>query len=246
MENKIKPCPFCGYDYLIIDENENEGHPPCEMGATYFSIWCSSCGTVMGNAEDKTCQMAVERWNKRISPDKEVKDTKVFVGYIGGRYVESLEEAFNMSYAMCYENENIVITDPDFVIKDDDDLAKVLAHEDIIDGLKELGFNKVLCADTVTNDWGYQVIKEKDKQGRQDEGAILGEFSAENGYIAVFTLDEIKRYNPDYDHEDDENLGLAAIIRNYTGRVGIKYLPDGEASIVGYGKDMDFYSKSIM
>ncbi len=132
-----------------------------------------------------------------------------------------------------YYKKDIVITDPFFVIKDDD-LAKVLSYENIIDGLKKLGFKKVICANTVANGWGYQVI--------QPEDVILGEFSAENSFVAVFTLDEIKRYNPDYDHEDDENLGLAAIIRNFTGRVSIERVDDRTISVIGQG-NIDFYSE---
>lgn len=56
VENKLKPCPFCGSDNLHYFK-------PCHFGATgvWSSVHCCNCGADMTKKDDK----AIAAWNRR-------------------------------------------------------------------------------------------------------------------------------------------------------------------------------------
>lgn len=56
---KIKPCPFCGYNHVsfLMDEHDNPVYP-----------WYSQCPLCGAGAErGKTLEDAVNKWNKRVN-----------------------------------------------------------------------------------------------------------------------------------------------------------------------------------
>lgn len=58
MNNKLKPCPFCGWKSILILENENE-----YLYYRYFSQ-CQKCGA--GARRGHTKKEAIEAWNRRV------------------------------------------------------------------------------------------------------------------------------------------------------------------------------------
>ena len=143
---------------------------------------------------------------------------------------------------MDFKNEDVIITDPCYVVANREDWKKCTdaysndGKHDITDGLKKLGFTKVISNDTVIGDWCCEVFK------IDGEKIKLGDFGADSGLVAVFSLDEILKYDPDYDYKEDEDIGCAVIIRNFTGRVSIEQVDDRTISVVGQGS-IDFYSE---
>ena len=82
---------------------------------------------------------------------------------------------------------DIVITDPYFFIKNDDDLEAYGSDHK----LERFGFEHYMERDTIFGDWECFV---KDT----DADKYIGEFRAETGRVSVTLLDEVMKYNPDF------------------------------------------------
>ena len=65
MTEKLKPCPFCGGEKLIIDDGPCEDGVPCNWGRKEFFVYCSTCGGASGCKFTK--EEAAEAWNRRVS-----------------------------------------------------------------------------------------------------------------------------------------------------------------------------------
>lgn len=63
--NKLKPCPFCGGNNIVIyDKSFNSG--------PYYDIFCRDCeASVRFADESETEEGAVNMWNTRIAPESE-------------------------------------------------------------------------------------------------------------------------------------------------------------------------------
>ncbi len=62
MENKLKPCPFCGGEAKMLEEYD------VMIGKTYYFVECTECtGTIFsGEINEKE---AIEAWNRRVNDD---------------------------------------------------------------------------------------------------------------------------------------------------------------------------------
>lgn len=60
MDEKLKPCPFCGSDEVHIRVLRNEKYE--EIGA---QIECYGCLSIYGQAEACCQEELVEAWNRR-------------------------------------------------------------------------------------------------------------------------------------------------------------------------------------
>ena len=68
-----------------------------------------------------------------------------------------------------------------------------------------------------------------------------GEFCADTGQVAVFNLDEVRKYNPDIDDWIASHKWCATIISDFDGEVEYQIDDNGDAHIVGIG-NIDFYT----
>ena len=141
---------------------------------------------------------------------------------------------------LSFTNETIIITDPCYILKGDgDDHVKCDYGHD----MGALGFKKWLSHDTIYGDWSCTVYE----QGTDKE---LGEFCADGGMVAVFSLAEVLKYNPAFDLHV-ERPWTTTTIEDFTGDVSIQVkkirdsgcdLCDYEVSVIGKG-NINFYSK---
>lgn len=132
---------------------------------------------------------------------------------------------------------DIIITDPCYIIKDNsNDWEKCNFGED----MEELGIKNYLCRDTIYGDWSCTTFN-------SDTHEKIGEFCADAGMVAVFLLDEVLEYNPDFDWCETRPW-TTTLIKDFDGEVDfdVDYTPNeyGESSlrVVGRG-NINFETK---
>lgn len=154
---------------------------------------------------------------------------------------------------LAFQNEDVVITDPCYVVmKDDwpnycDYLEKHGAFDKSVKkgfgaletaGLQSIGIIDTICANTIWGDWVCRVIRNNKTPRRK-----IGEFCADAGLVAVFRLGEVKEYNSNYNIKKETACGLATLIKNFTGTIKI-INKDDKVQVVGDG-NVHFYSEQI-
>lgn len=153
----------------------------------------------------------------------------------------------------------IIITDPCYVIKEDivgervyNDWEKCKYGEN----MEALGISHYICRSTIYGDWScttykitedpYKVIDnfvEASEKG-EDYGvncSKLGNFCADAGLVAVFNLDEVRKYNPDIDEWIASHDWCVTVIPDFKGRVDYYVDRQGAAHIVGIG-NINFFT----
>lgn len=151
----------------------------------------------------------------------------------------------------------IIITDPCYIIRDgytnvNDDWRKCEYGQN----MEALGISHYICRDTIYGDWScttyritedpYKVIDnfvEAAKNG-EDYGvncSKLGDFCADAGMVAVFDLDEVRKYNPDIDEWIASHDWCVTTITDFDGEVEYYIDQAGYAHIVGIG-NINFFT----
>lgn len=123
---------------------------------------------------------------------------------------------------------NIIITDPCYIIrKDSNDWSKCGYGNN----MKALGIENYLCRDTIYGDWSCTTFNSDTKKA-------IGEFCADAGMVAVFLLDEVLAYNPDFDLYETKPW-TTTLIKDFDGDIEINII-----HIEGvYDDDTEWHSK---
>lgn len=137
-----------------------------------------------------------------------------------------------------FENNDIVIIDPCYVLSSSDYEDCYETSDSVLYGLQGVGLCRAVCGDTIINTWRMKIIT----AGR--EPCKLGEVETVTRFVAVLSLDEVKKYRPNFNYKGLMETGLATVIENFTGRVSIEQVDDRTISVVGQGS-IDFYSKIL-
>lgn len=98
-----------------------------------------------------------------------------------------------------------------------------------------LGFTTYLCDDTIWGDWSCNTYNTDTKEK-------IGEFCADAGMVAVFLLDEVLKYNPDFDYHTNRTW-TTTWIKDFHGTIELQ-VEDGEVLVVGKG-NINFTSKQV-
>lgn len=159
-----------------------------------------------------------------------------------------------------FENEDIIITDPCYVIRENPYPCPPLKSEEsdnteygmdtklIVDrddpyykweeenndwekcncgiDMERLGITNYIARDTIYGDWSCTVYNADTKEE-------MGNFCADSGMVAVFSLKEVLKYNPDFDYYINR-LWTTATIKNFTGDVHFA-VSEHDVSVVGKG-----------
>lgn len=120
---------------------------------------------------------------------------------------------------------DIIITDPCYICKGDDWYECRFG-----DRMDILGLKTFICRNTIYGDWSCTTYNSKTKEE-------IGEFCADAGMVAVFLLDEVLKYNPDFDYHT-ERPWMTTLIKDFDGEVCFDVV-DGEVRVVGKG-NIDF------
>lgn len=122
---------------------------------------------------------------------------------------------------------DIIITDPCYIMKEDDDWATCAYGEN----MEALGVTHYMTRDTLYGDWSCTTFDTDTKEA-------IGEFCADAGLVSVFLLDEVLKYNPDYDWHITKPF-TATVIKDFKGTVefAVKHI-EGY-----YEEDTDYWKK---
>ena len=123
---------------------------------------------------------------------------------------KDLAIAVNTDYEIYLDSDekhfrgDIIITDPCYVIKDDD-------WGDVVSGKPVTAeLPSAMMRGTLYGDWSCTTLNTLTKEP-------IGCFCADAGMVAVFDLAEVRRYDPDFDYERRVKNGAATLIKDFDG-----------------------------
>lgn len=125
---------------------------------------------------------------------------------------------------------DIIITDPCYVIRHDDSYSDDWEKCGYGSGMESLGINHYMTRDTIYGDWSCTTFDTDTKKP-------IGQFCADAGLVSVFLLDEVLKYNPDFNYHI-ERPWTTTLIKNFKGSVQfIVRRIEGE-----YEEDTDYWN----
>ena len=158
----------------------------------------------------------------------------------------------------------IIITDPCYIMRAEHHGTTPITDDDwracdCGQNMEVLGIKRYICESTIYGDWGcttYKVdtdpvkiiysiaesyAKEDHKINFSPVTSELGKFCADAGLVAVFLLDEVRKYNPDIDKWIKEHPWCVTTIPDFDGEVNYYVDKQGNAHIVGIG-NVNFFT----
>ena len=138
---------------------------------------------------------------------------------------------------------NIIITDPCYIVKDDDKWNAICdaiikarpRGEGNAEILKETLGVDALIAETIYGDWGCTVY---------EEDCAIGEFCADAGMVCVMSEEDVLKINPTF--KEDYGDWCYTLIEDFDGDVVIENIGENDGycadvRVVGTG-NIEFYS----
>lgn len=171
-----------------------------------------------GNGEDEDFDSDYENFTKFI---KNSKLEDLIAKY---KSKDSWEDYLDMSMEF---DGDIIITDPCYIMREDDDWVTCNYGEN----MEALRITHYMTRDTLYGDWSCTTFDTDTKEA-------IGEFCADAGLVSVFLLDEVLKYNPDYDWHITKPF-TATVIKDFKGTVefAVKHI-EGY-----YEEDTDYWKK---
>jgi hypothetical protein len=130
---------------------------------------------------------------------------------------------------------DVLITDPCYLIRESNQLTKD-DWESCEYGLnmEVLDFKNYICRDTIYGDWSCKTFVSSKNE--------IGQFCADSGMVGVFLLDEVLKYNPDFDYHLNKPW-TTTWIKDFDGNVVFVVNEQKEkVKIKGVG-NINFYTK---
>lgn len=106
---------------------------------------------------------------------------------------------------------DIIITDPCYIYKDDD-----RSRCDCGRDMKKLGIENSITRHTLYGDWACGIFD-------LDTGKRIGNFCADGAMVGVFLLDEVLKYNPDFDYHINRPW-TTTWIKDFDGKVNFEVI----------------------
>lgn len=97
--------------------------------------------------------------------------------------------------------------------------------------MEELGIKNYICRDTLYGDWSCTTYN-------SDTNEKIGNFCADDGMVGVFLLDEVLKYNPDFDYHV-ERPWTTTLIKDFDGEIDFEIIHTEGV----YEDDTEFHSK---
>lgn len=154
----------------------------------------------------------------------------------------------------------IIITDPCYVVKDED-WKNVSCYDSMSDDLTNImDLSQCIAESTLCGDWScitskveknpYDVIdtlvdnRSEDGSYEYDDDLpydVLGQFCADAGEVGVFYLDEVLKYNPDFEDWMRVHDWCVTTVDDFDGEIEYFVDSDNDAHIVGIG-NINFFT----
>ena len=178
--------------------------------------------------EDYPDCIMIDLDDPRVDPNIRAfrKDWIGFMRICGDWSEEEITEQTKVAYSEQYQKENsafhtALIKYCECNPRDDWDYC------DCGYSMEKLGFETFLCDSTVYGDWSCTTFNSDTKEP-------IGEFCADAGEVAVFLLDEVLKYNPNFDYHVHRPW-TTTLIKDFHGTVELHLDDDKEVTVVGRG-----------
>lgn len=129
---------------------------------------------------------------------------------------------------------DIIIIDPYYIMRAEHHGTTPLTDDDwdaceYGEKMEILGIHHYMTRDTLYGDWGCTVYNTDTKEA-------IGEFCADAGLVSVFLLDEVLKYNPDFDYHKERDW-TTALISDFKGTV--QFVVEHEEGV--HEEDSDYW-----
>lgn len=172
-----------------------------------------------------------------------LKQKDLFIDWYKNGYTEKVEKFFTKFYflkkeknilekkskKMSEEYNRYLIAMEKWEKENEDDFEKSKFGLN----LNTLGFKNYLTSDTGYGDWSYTTFE-------RETNKELGEFCADAGMVSVFLLEEILKYNPNFDYHIKKPW-TTTWIKNFDGEIEIKRNNEDGVYVEGTG-NINFYT----
>lgn len=158
----------------------------------------------------------------------------------------------------------IIITDPCYIMRAEHHGTTPITEDDweacdYGQNMEVLGIKHYICESTLYGDWGcttykvdtdpVEIINSMAEAYANGDYEIdfsskvskIGNFCADAGLVAVFLLDEVRKYNPDIDKWIKEHPWCVTTIEDFDGDVEYYIDENSEAHIYGTG-NINFFT----
>lgn len=111
----------------------------------------------------------------------------------------------------------IVITDPCYLGCGNEKLDNDWWEKsDYGERLEKFGFTTYITEGTLIGDWSWHTYEKETKN-------IIGQFCADAGLVGVYLLEEILKFNPNFEQWAQEHDWCATIIKDFDGDIKYEY-----------------------
>lgn len=120
---------------------------------------------------------------------------------------------------------NVIITDPCYILRHENEMTGDDWEAcDYGSNMEVLGIHNYLTNSTLYGDWSCTTFNSDTKEP-------IGKFCADASLVSVFLLDEVLKYNPDFDYHI-KRTWTTTLIENFDGDIEIKIVNiDGEDEV---------------
>ncbi len=139
---------------------------------------------------------------------------------------------------------DIIITDPSYIIRTEYHGTEPITENDwetcsYGENMEVLGIKNYICRDTLYGDWSCTTFNSDTKES-------IGNFCLDAGMVAVFLLDEVLKYNPNFDYHINKPW-TTTLIKNFDGEVNFEVVhtdrfKDYSVEVIGKG-NINFIGK---
>lgn len=234
LEQKIKECESIRPEIekllrekLHLDDKELEKIMDCLESPCYTTaIQELNMVLIMKYVDDSTKTYEEYKELSKLTGIEEL-----FYKYTKKNWIDAYLDGEPMEF-----DGDIIITDPCYIMKEDNDWAVCAYGEN----MKALGITHYMTRDTLYGDWSCTTFDTDTKEA-------IGKFCADAGLVSVFLLDEVLKYNPEFDYHLNYKW-MVTWIKDFKGTVEfvVKHIEGYYEEDTDYWKKGDYWEDYVL